>query len=207
VGVPREYFEEPLDPQVEQAVRRAIDLLGEMVATVVEVSWPMYKRAGAISTAILMAEATAYHSKLVRSRGSQMDPNVRMRIEAGFFISAADYIQAQQARTLFDRQSRDLFNNVDILAGPTEPVTAPRIGSTSVQIGDATVGSTAALTQYTRAFNLNGFPAVTVPCGFSDDGLPIGLQLAGKPFDESTVLKAAHTYETNNEWHKRRPPV
>ncbi len=207
VGVPREYFEEPLDPQVEQAVRRAIDLLGEMGATVVEVSWPMYKRAGAISTAILMAEATAYHSKLVRTRGAQMDPNVRMRIEAGFFISAADYIQAQQARTLFDRQSRDLFNNVDILAGPTEPVTAPRIGSTSVQIGDATVGSTAALTQYTRAFNLNGFPAMTVPCGFSHDGLPIGLQLAGKPFDEETVLRAAHAYEQATDWHNRRPPL
>jgi aspartyl-tRNA(Asn)/glutamyl-tRNA(Gln) amidotransferase subunit A len=132
---------------------------------------------------------------------------VRLRIEAGLFISAADYVQAQQARTLFDRQSRDIFNDVDILAGPMEPITAHKIGATEVQVGDVTVGSVPALTQYTRAFNLNGFPAATVPCGFSDEGMPIGLQLAGRPFDEETVLRTAHAYEQATEWHGRRPPL
>jgi len=63
------------------------------------------------------------------------------------------------------------------------------------------------LTQYTRPFNLNGFPAITLPCGFSEDGLPIGLQIAGRPFDEATVLRAAHAYEQSTEWHRRRPPL
>ena len=207
VGVPREYFDVPVDPQMEQAVRRAIDVLGELGATVTEVSWPMYHHSMAISTTILMAEATAYHSNLIRTRGSQLHPPVRLRVEAGIFISAADYLQAQRARTLFDRQSRDILNEVDILVGPTEPITAHRIGATEVQVGDTTMGSTPALTQYTRPFNLNGFPAITVPCGFSDYGLPIGLQLGGRPFDEETVLRAAHAYEQATEWHKRRPPL
>ena len=207
VGVPREYFEYPLDPQVEAATRKAIDTLRELGASVTEVSWPMYRYAMAISNTILMAEATAYHSKVIRASGPQLDPMVRIRLEAGAFISAADYVQAQRARSLFIRESRELLEEVDLLVGPTEPITAPTIGDARVQIGDTVVGAIAALTQYTRPFNLNGFPAITVPCGFSGDGLPIGLQLAGRPFDEETVLRAAHAYEQATEWHLQRPPV
>ena len=207
VGVPKEYFEVPVDTQVEQAVRKAIDVLGELGATVTEVSWPMYCYSAPISTAILMAEASAYHGNLVRTQGPQLYPPVRVRIEAGMFISGAEYIQAQRARALFVRQSRDLLREVDILAGPTEPITAHKIGATQVNVGDTTMGSIPALTQYTRPSNLTGFPTITVPCGFSDDGLPIGLQLAGRPFDEETVLRAAHSYEQATEWHKRRPPL
>ena len=207
VGVPKEYFEVPVDPQVERAVRRGIEVLGQLGATVSEVSWPMYHYSAPISTTILMAEAAAYHAKLVRARGEQMYSAVRLRIEAGLFISAAEYLQAQQARALFIRRSRELLEEVDILAGPMEPITAHKIGDTHVQVGDTRMGSVPALTQYTRPFNLNGFPAITVPCGFSEDGLPIGLQLAGRPFDEETVLRAAHAYEQATEWHKRRPPI
>ena len=207
VGVPKEYFEAPVDPEVEQAVRRSVEVLGELGASVVEVSWPMYRQSAAISTAVLMAEATAYHRKLVLDRGSQLYAPVRMRIEAGFFISAADYVQAQRARVMFSRQSLELLKQVDILAGPTEPITAHRIGATEVQVGGTTVGSIPALTQCTRAFNVNGFPAITVPCGFSESGLPIGLQLAGRPFDEETVLRVAYAYEQATEWHNRRPPL
>jgi aspartyl-tRNA(Asn)/glutamyl-tRNA(Gln) amidotransferase subunit A len=79
--------------------------------------------------------------------------------------------------------------------------------STEVQAGDRTIGTTAALTQYSRPYNITGFPAISVPCGFSDAGLPIGLQLAGRPFDEVTVLRAAHAYEQATDWHQRRPPI
>ena len=207
VGVPKEYFEVPVDPQIEQSVRGAIDQLGELGAVVTEVSLPMFDAANAISTTILMAEATAYHRKLVLERGSQLPEYVRLRIEAGFFISAADYLQAQQARTIVYRQSCDLLKDVDILAGPTVPITAHGIGETKVKIGDTILGSTPALTQQTRTYNTNGFPAITVPCGFSDDGLPIGLQLAGRPFDEETVLRTAHAYQQATNWHERRPPL
>jgi aspartyl-tRNA(Asn)/glutamyl-tRNA(Gln) amidotransferase subunit A len=143
---------------------------------------------------------------LVCEKGSGLYDPLRLRLEAGFFISAPDYIQAQQARVLFNQQSLDLFDEVDLLAGPTTPIVATRIGVSDVTIDNTNMGVIAAHTQYTSSFNLNGFPAITLPCGFSE-GFPIGLQLVGRPFDEETVLRTAHAYEQTTEWHKRKPPL
>jgi len=206
VGVIKEFFEVPIESKVKECVWEAIEKLGELGAIVSEVSWPIYHYTMAIASIIQMAEATAYHSKLIRENASKIYPPVRLRLEAGIFISATDYIQAQRARILFYRQSLDLLKEVDLLAGPTVPVTAFPIGTFEVKVGDQKVNVVSLLTQYTRLFNLNGFPAITVPCGFSDDGLPIGLQLVGRPFDEENVLRAAHAYEQATEWHQRRLP-
>ena len=207
IGIVKEYFETPLDPQVRKAVMDAIGLLESMGAEVKEVSYPMFNQSQAISSTVLMSEATAYHRDLLEKEGHQIYEPVRQRLEAGLFISAAEYLRAQQARTIFDNQGRSLLDDVDLLAGPTEPVTAPRIMASKVMAGEQEVGVVGALTQYTRPYNINGFPAISVPCGFSDENMPIGLQLAGKPFDELTVLRAAHAYEQATDWHTRRPPV
>ena len=207
IGIVKEYFETPLDPQVKKAVMDAIGLLESMGAEVKEVSYPMFNQSQAISSTVLMSEATAYHRDLLEKDGHQIYEPVRQRLEAGLFISAAEYLRAQQARTIFDNQGRRLLDDVDLLAGPTEPVTAPRIMASKVMAGEQEVGVVGALTQYTRPYNINGFPAISVPCGFSDENMPIGLQLAGKPFDELTVLRAAHAYEQATDWHTRRPPV
>ena len=207
IGVPKEFFEAPLDPEIGQSVHDAIALLENMGAHVREVDFPMFNDSQAISTAMLMAEASAYHKDLLARDGEKLYPPVRLRLEAGLFISAADYLRAQQGRTLFNQQTRNLLNEVDLLAGPTEPVTAPTLLADHVQAGEHSVGTTAALTQYTRPYNITGFPAISVPCGFSHSGLPIALQLCGKPFSEPTVLRAAHAYEQATEWHKRRPPL
>ena len=207
IGVPKEFFESPVDPQVASAVRKAIALLGELGATVIEVSYPMFADSAPISTAILMADASAYHRDLVRQHGEELYPPVRLRLEAGLFITAADYLRAQQARAKFNQQGRQLLEKVDLLAGPTEPITAPKLLETHVQIGNQRLGVVPALTQFTRQYNINGWPAISIPCGFSDSGMPIGLQLAGRPFDEVTVLRAAHAYEQATQGHQRRPPV
>ena len=207
IGVPKEFSEAPVDDQVARAVRNAITLLGEMGATISEVSYPLFPYAQAISGAILMAEAAAYHRNLLAEHGEKLYQPVRLRLEAGLSISAADYLRGQQARAKFDQQGRELFKQVDLLAGPTEPITAPKLLETQVQIGEHLVGTTAALTQFTRPYNITGFPAISVPCGFSDAGMPIGLQLAARPFDELTVLRTAHAYEQATDWHTRRPPI
>lgn len=207
IGIVKEYFEAPLDPQVRKAVMDAISLLESMGAEIKEVSYPMFNQSQAISSTVLMSEATAYHRDLLENDGHQLYEPIRQRLEAGLFISAAEYLRAQQARSIFDQQGRRLLDEVDLLAGPTEPVTAPEILASKVMAGEQEVGVVGALTQYTRPYNINGFPAISVPCGFSDDGMPIGLQLAGRPFDELTVLRAAHAYEQANEWHTRRPPI
>tara|TARA_B100000809_G_scaffold265856_1_gene326077 strand:- start:1054 stop:2466 length:1413 start_codon:yes stop_codon:yes gene_type:complete len=207
IGIVKEYFEAPLDPQVRKAVMDAISLLESMGAEIKEVSYPMFNQSQAISSTVLMAEATAYHRDLLEKDGHQLYEPIRQRLEAGLFISAAEYLRAQQARSIFDQQGRRLLDEVDLLAGPTDPVTAPEILASKVMAGEQEVGVVGALTQYTRPYNINGFPAISVPCGFSDDGMPIGLQLAGRPFDELTVLRAAHAYEQANDWHTRRPPI
>jgi aspartyl-tRNA(Asn)/glutamyl-tRNA(Gln) amidotransferase subunit A len=205
VGVVSEVFKEAVDPEVGRSVREAIDLLSGLGAVVKDLSWPGYQSSKSISNTILMAEAAAYHRKLIQRHAGQLDPQVRLRLEAGFFVSGVDYLQAQQARRLFYHQSSELLKEVDLLAGPTVPITACKIGAKEIKIGHTKMGIIPALSQYTRPFNLNGFPAITVPCGFSKEGLPIGLQLAGRPFDEETVLRAAHAFEQATEWHKRRP--
>jgi aspartyl-tRNA(Asn)/glutamyl-tRNA(Gln) amidotransferase subunit A len=206
IGVPKEYFEVPIDGTVKEIVWKGIRKLEELGATVTEVSWSMVPHAAAIANTIQMAEATAYHKKLIQERASEIWHPVRLRLEAGFFISAADYVQAERARALFFEQSLELMKKVDLLAGPTLPVTAFKIGTNEVKIGDRTTKAIPLLTQYTRPFNINGFPAISIPCGFSND-LPVGLQLAGRPFEEETVLRAAHVYEQATDWHQRRPPI
>lgn len=207
IGVPKEYFDLPIDGEVKACTGRAIDKLSELGAIVSDVSWPMFPVVSAIAGVIQMAEATACHRQLIRQHGDDIYPPVRLRLEAGFFISAVDFVEAQRARTLFYRESLNMMKKIDLLAGPTVPVTAFEIGKTRVDVGERTAGAIALLTQYTRPFNLNGFPAVTVPCGFSGCGLPVGLQLAGRPLEEETVLRAAHAYEQSTDWHLRRPPL
>ena len=207
IGVPKEYYEAPLDPQVSAAVSEALDNLKKLGADVSEVSWPVYHDSHAIVTTLLYAEAAAGHRKTVLSRGQDYDPAVRMRLETGLFITAAEYIQALRARNVYVSQTEALFDSVDLLVGPMEPTVAFPIGQREVKIDGRVIDSVPLLTQYTRPFNITGYPAVTVPCGFSLDGLPMGLQMAGRPFEETTVLNAAYAYQQTTEWHNRRPPI
>ena len=207
IGLPRQYMEAPLDPEVRESVNAALAQMEQLGAEVIEVEFPEFDSAAAISTTMLMAEATACFRDLLASDGSRLYEPVRLRLEAGLFISAADYLRAQQGRAVFDRAARGLLEEVDLLAGPTEPVTAPPLLQQQVLAGEQEVGTVAALTQYTRPYNITGFPAISVPCGFSSEGMPIGLQLAGRPFDEETVLRAAHAYEQTTDWHTRRPAM
>ncbi len=192
VGVPREYFGVPLDAEVKGAVNRAIAKLTELGAVVSEVSWPMFRYCQAISSTLQMSEVSAYHKKLIQAQGHRLDPVMRVRMETGLFISATDYLQAQRARALVYRQGLELFRKVDLLAGPTVPVTAFEHGRLEVEVEQGRMKVVPGLMQYTRPFNITGFPAITLPCGFSGEGLPVGLQLAGRPFEEATLLGAAH---------------
>jgi len=207
LGVIKEALELPIESYVKESFWKAVDQLTDLEAIISEVSLPTYHYGSSIASIIQMAEATAYHSELIRKHGAQIFPPVRLRLESGIFISATDYIQAERARTLFYRQSLELFKTVDLLLTPTLPTTAFPIGTTSLKIGEQKVNVVSLLTQYTRPFNLNGFPAITIPCGFSENQLPIGLQIIGRPFDEETVLRTAYAYQQSTDWHLKRPPL
>ncbi len=199
LGVPREFSFEGLDPEVEAAVRKAIALLGEMGARVAEVPLPHIAEAPAAVTAIMLPEALAYHQKWVAERPDDYGDDVRYRLEMGALYSAVTHVQAQRFREMIVQAwRRDVFSKVDILATPTTLVPAP-------PILEGGLDATFSLIRLTNPLNLMGVPAISVPCGFTPPGLPIGLQLIGRWFDEATVLRAAHAYEQATDWHKRRP--
>ena len=207
IAAPRQYFDAPLDPEVRQSVQNALATLESLGAEVREADFPEFNDAAAISTTTLMAEASAAFRDLLRSDAPQIYEPVRLRLEAGLFISAADYLRAQQARAGFNRAVRRLLTDADLIAGPSAPITAPPLLQQQVLAGEQEIGTVAALTQYTRPYNLTGNPAISIPCGFSANNLPIGLQLAARPFDETALLRAAHAYEQATRWHTRRPPL
>ena len=207
IGVVREYFDDELDAEVGALTEQAIAALGELGAEIVEVSLPLYEYAQPISNAILMSEATAAHRDALLNQGDRLYPPVRERLEEGLFISAAEYLRAQQARQVFCAQVNDLLRDVDLLAGPTEPTTAPALLERRVEVNGESRPVVPMLTKYTRVYNITGSPAISVPCGFGADGLPVGLHLAGRNFEEATALRAAYAYQQATEWHKRRPPL
>jgi len=154
---------------------------------------------------ILSAEATGVHEEFLRTCPTDYQPDVRARLEKGFAIGGIDYGRARRAGELLRRDFAALFQRVDLLATPMCGITAPRIGQREVTIGGEAVPVMAPLTRYTRVFNLTGLPAVSVPCGYSSEGLPIGLQLAGRAWDEATVLRAAYAYGAATGWTQRCP--
>jgi aspartyl-tRNA(Asn)/glutamyl-tRNA(Gln) amidotransferase subunit A len=121
-------------------------------------------------------------------------------------MPAVAYLQAQRSRDTYRRRFLESMESVDVLAAPTLPVTAPRIESDEVKTGKSPEDVRLALLRLTRPGNLTGLPVISVPCGFTSEGLPVGLQLTGKPFEERTVLQAAYAFEQATEWHQKFPP-
>jgi aspartyl-tRNA(Asn)/glutamyl-tRNA(Gln) amidotransferase subunit A len=133
---------------------------------------------------------------------------VRHRLETGFYFSAVDYIKAQQIRTLVRREFDQVMEDVDLLVTPTTPVPASPIGSPeSLGAPGTEQEGILLLVTLTRPHNVAGLPAISVPCGFTAEGLPAGMQLGGRALCEATILRAAHAYQQATDWHARRPPV
>jgi aspartyl-tRNA(Asn)/glutamyl-tRNA(Gln) amidotransferase subunit A len=201
IGVPDTYFFDGLDAEVAWAVRKAVGTLEGLGATVSEVSLPRLDELGPALTSLMLSEATAYHQKWLNERPDDYGDSVRFRLELGATISAVSYVQAQRLREIMVREWKEtVFSEFDLLAAPTTSLAAP-------PIDESELATTFNLIRLTNPFNFMAVPAVSVPCGFTEGGLPIGLQLVGQWFDEVTVLRAAHAYEQSTEWHKRRPAL
>jgi aspartyl-tRNA(Asn)/glutamyl-tRNA(Gln) amidotransferase subunit A len=207
IGVPREYFFEMLDPEVERAVRQALEILKGLGALVQEVSWPTLRHTTLAALVIVLAEASTFHEPWIRTQAQAYHPEIAMRLKWGLLLPASAYLKAQRLRALICRDAARLWSQVDVLLTPATLMPAPRSRETHIRLGGREVSTREALLRLMRPFNLTGLPAIAVPCGFTASGLPIGLQIAGKPFDEATVLRAAHAYEQHTEWHHRQPSM
>jgi aspartyl-tRNA(Asn)/glutamyl-tRNA(Gln) amidotransferase subunit A len=206
VGVPRQYFYDALEPEVESAVRQAIEVIRGLGASVHEVSWPSLRFARLAALVIVLAEASAFHEPWIRTRAQDYDPDIALLLKWGLLLPASAYLKAQRLRALLCRDATALWGEIDVLITPATMTAAPRPGALQVHVGGRQMSSREALLRLMRPFNLTGLPAMSIPCGFTPTGLPIGVQIAGKPFDEATVLRVAHAYEQQTDWHRRQPP-
>jgi aspartyl-tRNA(Asn)/glutamyl-tRNA(Gln) amidotransferase subunit A len=201
IGLLDEYLGEGVEAVVADAVHGAAEVLRGLGARVEDVSVPVAAHALGASTAVLFAEAAAVHERWLSEHRDRYGADVRARLEMGARLSAIHYLKGQRARRVMLEAFTELFERVDVVASPTVPLPAPTFEEVRSE------ASRGGLVRFTRLFNLLGLPACSLPCGFSSGGLPIGLQLIGRPFDEQTVLRAAHAYEQRAGWSARRPPV
>jgi aspartyl-tRNA(Asn)/glutamyl-tRNA(Gln) amidotransferase subunit A len=208
LGVCRAHFFERNEADVEAAVERAISDLARAGAQIVEIALPLLRYGLGAIFAIELASSTAYHDRSLQAgRTAHYQPDVRTLVEIGRLVTAPDYLLAEQYRRLLIDEFRRAFAGIDLLVAPTTPLTAWRIGEWEVAIGGEDESVLAASWRLTYPFNLTGMPAISLPCGFDRRGLPIGLQIAGRPFDEVTVLAAAAAYERLHDWHLRVPEL
>lgn len=225
VGLPAEYFIEGMQPEVDEAVRAAISQLEALGAEIVPIHMPNTDKALPVYYLVATAEASANLSRydgvrfgysagddsmfenIRRTRGEGFGAEVKRRIMLGAYALSAGYydayyLKAQQVRTLIKRDFEQAFTQVDVIACPVAPTTAFRIGEKADNPIEMYLSDI-----FTISLNLSGMCGISIPCGFDQQQLPIGLQLIGPHLGEATILRAAHAYEQSTVWHSRRPPL
>jgi aspartyl-tRNA(Asn)/glutamyl-tRNA(Gln) amidotransferase subunit A len=207
IGIPKEFFFDVAEGEVELAVRQAAKVFVSLGAEVDEVSIPALERTLDISTTIAVAEFAESARRILQQHAADLGVDVREVLEVGMSIPATDYIRCQQARSWYNRELGVAMRRCDLLLAPTSPIPAPRFDEVMVPTKAGPRNARDVLSWLTRPFNMNGMPAISTPCGFTKRRLPIGLQLAARPFHEATLFQTAHAYQQATGWHKRRPPV
>lgn len=206
IGVCDNHFFGHNEPDVENAVKAAIDDLAEAGCSIKNFQVPNLKYSLGAIFAIELASSTAYHdSSLQAGRVSQFEPDVRTLVEMGRLVSGPDYLKAEQLRRVLVEDFARVFDDVDVIITPATPLTAWLHDAETVEIAGGQESVLAASWRLTYPYNLVGLPAISIPCGFDRDGLPIGLQIAAKPFDEQTLLRVAHAYEQRHNWTANTP--
>ncbi|MBZ5665531.1 MAG: amidase [Acidobacteriia bacterium] len=201
IGVPREFFFDDLHPEIAAAIEKAIEVFRKLPAEIREVKLEV-----STDRTLSSAEAYAYHESFVARSPELYQPATLARIQTGVNISAPDALRASHDLQTSRDAIRKIFNEVDVLLTPTVPIPPPMIAALREHPEDLRPRELIML-RNTRPFNVWGIPTISLPCGFTKDGLPIGLQLAAAPWREDTVLQAAYAYEQATEWHKQMPSL
>ena len=205
--VPDFCFLEIATEPVAKAVREAANMLEELGARRVDVPMPSeLDLAGPTAITLFLAEGGAVHRDTLASHPEMYCQETRSFLSLAEKISAQAYLQAQKIRASLTNEFARVFQSVDLMVTPTLAMTAPHLNAQEIEGAQGPLDVRAAMTLFTRPFNLTGLPALSLPCGFVD-GMPIGLQLVGRPFEETTLLRTAHAYEKATEWHTLRPVI
>src|SRR5271154_2646173 len=208
IGVPKEFFFERLDGEVAHLIEAAAKKFESLGARVEQVSLP--RLTGAIDQAsqLVIGEINEYHESqgYYPARAAEYGDDVRGHLEWGHKLLAVDYLRALPKRREIAEDFQAAFEEVDVILAPTSPIPAPRVGEPTVHApGESESIVRAELLRFTRPANQTGFPAISIPCGFTREGLPVGLQLMGPRWGEARLLSIALAYEEATEWHKKHP--
>lgn len=209
IGVVPDYFYKQVQPAVLKATQDALEVFKSLGAKVVEVSIKDLDANISALMTIESAEPSAYHQRWMRECPDQYGENVRFMFEQGELYLASHYIQAQRFRTILRERFLEKFaGQVDLFALPTLPFTAPIIGTAEIELEPGVVKPTLeAIMRFTGIASVTGLPALSIPSGFDAQGLPIGLQLLGKPFDEGTLFRVGHAFQKATDHHLRQPQL
>jgi aspartyl-tRNA(Asn)/glutamyl-tRNA(Gln) amidotransferase subunit A len=208
VGICKNHFFGRNQTDVDAAIEAAIKFYRDAGATITEFELPILAYGLGAIFAIELSSSTAYHSRNLASGAvAGFTEDVRLLVEMGRLVTGPDYLKAEQLRRVLMDDLARIFADVDVILGPTSPLTAWPIGEWTVRVGAEDESVLAASWRLTYPWNLAGLPAISLPCGFDAGGLPIGLQLAARPFDELTVIRAADAYERAHDWKEMRPTL
>jgi len=206
IGVPTSYFNDGMADEIRASMESSLRVFRDLGAEIVEVEVPHLDVLDALSNVVMASEAATIHGNWLRTRADDYQPQVRQRISVGLAYPATKYLEALDLRPrVVEDVIGAVFSKVDVLHAPLMAQPIPRIDETDLggsPEGHAVVGS---LTRLTRPLNYLGFPGLTVPAGFTQDGLPIAFQLLGRPFAESMLLRVGHAYQSETDGHRRSP--
>lgn len=201
IGIPRPFFFDDLDPEIAAATDKAIQVFADLQAEIRDIKLEV-----PTDRTLALAEAYAYHKPFVERSPELYQPATLARIHSGANISAPDALQASRELQAARHAIQEIFDKVDVLLTPTVPIPPPKIADLQAHPEDLRAQELIML-RNTRPFNVWGIPTISIPCGFTKNGLPIGLQLASAPWRGSVLLQAAHAYEQATGWHKERPEL
>ena len=208
LGLPENYYFDGVTPEARAAVEAAARTLAELGARVQTLRLPDHVPLIDVAGVLARSESSAIHARIVRDRPHELGAAVRARLEVGFHVSAHDYLQAGRLRARLTRTFvQEVFSEVDALLTPTIPEPPPALAAVTAPPVDEIVRRMGRFSRLTRPFNALGLPVLALPAGFTADGRPLGLSIAGRPFDEATVLRLGHAWEQASDWRARRPPV
>ena len=208
IGIVPGYFFNHLQPPVHDAVRGALGVLEGLGAVVVDVEIEHIHGNISAQLTVESCEPSTYHQRWLRERPEDYGDDVRLLLEIGEMHLATHYIQAQRYRSLLRREFMEAFKDVDVFICPTLPFTATRVGEMSVMIENGVEEDMlAAIMQFTGVPSLTGLPSLAVPCGYDDEGLPVGMQIIGRPFDEATLFRVGAAFQAASEYHVRAPAL
>lgn len=195
------FVEEVTNPEILAAVRKAADVLADLGAIVEEVNTD-YLHEGALANAIMtQADGAAFHRDRLKEHPDWFGADVRQRLETGAKFTSTEYALARRTQAEVRRRCDNLFEEFDVLILPTTPITAP------ILEGENAVERARLLTRLTAPFNVTGLPALSIPCGFTSEGLPIGLQIVSRAWNESGVLRIGYSYQEATDWHRMSPSI